>query len=123
MPLKGGGGRRLMAYTILNFHFDYLHTSLGMDKMSGKKDDVAFLQDFTEDLFLARVFFKVLDLRSFSWIGRWSGFLPVCQLLAEAPPAPQQFSQQTDASSKELEGPRGTRDTSSTQEWWRRPSR
>ena len=31
MPLsggEGGGGRRLMTNTILNFHFDYLHTSL-----------------------------------------------------------------------------------------------
>ena len=27
MPLRGGAGRRLMANTILNFHFDYLHTS------------------------------------------------------------------------------------------------
>ena len=26
--IKGGGGRRLMAKTILNFHFDYLTTSL-----------------------------------------------------------------------------------------------
>ena len=26
--IKGGGGRRLMANTILNFHFDYRHTSL-----------------------------------------------------------------------------------------------
>ena len=34
--------------------------------MSGKKDDVAFLQDFTEDLFLARVFshFIFTSLRS-----------------------------------------------------------
>ena len=62
-------------------------------------------------------FFKALDLRSLSWIGRWSDFQPVRQLLAEAPPVPQQFSQQTDASSKELEGPRGIQDTSSTQEW------
>ena len=28
VPLRGGGGRRLMANTILNFHFDYLNTSL-----------------------------------------------------------------------------------------------
>ena len=26
--IKGAGGRRLMANTILNFHFNYLHTSL-----------------------------------------------------------------------------------------------
>ena len=26
--IKGGGSRRLMANTILNFHFDYLHPSL-----------------------------------------------------------------------------------------------
>ena len=28
MPLRGGGGRCLMANTILNFHFDYWNTSL-----------------------------------------------------------------------------------------------
>ena len=28
MPLRGGGVRRLMANTILNFHFDYWNTSL-----------------------------------------------------------------------------------------------
>ena len=28
MPLRGGGGGRLMANAILNFHFDYWNTSL-----------------------------------------------------------------------------------------------
>ena len=28
LPLKGGGVGRLMANAILNFHFDFLHTSL-----------------------------------------------------------------------------------------------
>ena len=28
LPLRGGGAGRLMANAILNFHFDYLHTSL-----------------------------------------------------------------------------------------------
>ena len=28
MTIKGGGGRRLMENTILNFHFDYWNTSL-----------------------------------------------------------------------------------------------
>ena len=28
MPLRGGGAGRLMANAILNFHFDYPHTSL-----------------------------------------------------------------------------------------------
>ena len=28
--IKGGGSRRLMAKTILNFHFDYWHTSLSI---------------------------------------------------------------------------------------------
>ena len=33
MPLRGGaGGRRLMANTILNFHFDYRHPSLSLKK-------------------------------------------------------------------------------------------
>ena len=35
MPLRGGpGGRRLMANAILNFHFDYWHTSLRKYKQS-----------------------------------------------------------------------------------------
>ena len=28
LPLRGGGGGRLMANAILNFHFDFPHTSL-----------------------------------------------------------------------------------------------
>ena len=36
MPLRGGGVGRLMANAILNFHFDYLHTSLSDD---GEFDD------------------------------------------------------------------------------------
>ena len=31
MPLRGGGGGRLMANAILNFHFDYVTTSLSED--------------------------------------------------------------------------------------------
>ena len=35
VPLRGGGGgRRLMANAILNFHFDYWHTSLRKYKQS-----------------------------------------------------------------------------------------
>ena len=37
--IKGGGGGRLMANAILNFHFDFLHTSLRY--MSG-----AWIDDF-----------------------------------------------------------------------------
>ena len=31
LPLRGGGGGRLMANAILNFHFDYLNPSLNYD--------------------------------------------------------------------------------------------
>ena len=33
----GGGEQRLMANTILNFHFDYLHPSLNRDKKMFKR--------------------------------------------------------------------------------------
>ena len=44
MTIKGEGVRRLMDKTILNFHFDYLHTSLNQNQaktMSVKEENNA----------------------------------------------------------------------------------
>ena len=41
MPLRGGG-RRLMANTILNFHFDYRNPSLSETLVSNEKQHTVF---------------------------------------------------------------------------------
>ena len=52
MTIRGGGVRRLMEKTILNFHFDYLNTSLkhkNSTKTNGKKHTLNHKSVFTQD--------------------------------------------------------------------------